>query len=60
LRTEIFCGTGNLVSNRFTGRGGVGIQLVYYHVASGGLAGPGTKSVGSGRVIKLPGSANHS
>jgi uncharacterized protein (AIM24 family) len=32
LRTGTFGGTGNLVFNRFTGPGRVGIQSMYHHL----------------------------
>jgi uncharacterized protein (AIM24 family) len=57
LRTGIFGGTGNLVFNRFTGPGRVGIQSMYMDMSTSSDDAPVRKSamlggaLGLGRVI---------
>jgi uncharacterized protein (AIM24 family) len=53
LRTGMFGGTGNLVFNRFTGPGRVGIQSMYLHLATGSddKSGSGNPLSGVGRMV---------
>jgi uncharacterized protein (AIM24 family) len=53
LRTGILGGTGNLVFNRFTGPGRVGIQSMYLHLPTGSDDKPGSGNAlsGLGRMV---------